>query len=274
MLALHIAAGIGHIDVDHRLVGGFQLTFDQAVVDQEVAHAALADGQAGRGRGAAAAEFGGDEGLALGLHRGVVEPSGVELEHHHRVGRAEGYRTAQAGTLLLQIVEAMGGSEGHDIQGAATGVQVERDVAHRHQHAGEVVGDLAGHAAVGVAGEAAVEVATVQRRGALAGFRRRHVHHRHDDHPPVHITRLQTVGEFHQCGDALVLVTMVAAGEQRRRPFAVGDHGDRDHHRTPGGLVHRDRQLEKTVLHALGVEVDAGADRTGTQGCGHANSPH
>ena len=54
---------------------------------------------------------------------------------------------------------------------------------------------------------------------------------------------------------------MIAAGQERRRPLAVPDHGDRDHHRTPRRIVARIGQAQEAVLHAVLVVVDRRSDR-------------
>ena len=155
----------------------------------------------------------------------------------------------------------MGGGERQQVQGAAAGVNVQRQVAQRHQIAGEVVGDALGEGAGGAAGKGAIEVALVDRRGAGAVEHRRVVHHRHDDHPPANVLGAQTARQLEQGGDAFVFVTVVATGEQGGGAVAVAHHRDRNHQAAPGGVVVGVRQLEKTVLHTVAVEIHGGGDR-------------
>ena len=136
---------------------------------QQVADAAPGDRHGLGAGGAAAAELGGDEGLADVLGGGVEHADGVDLEHLHREGRGEGGDGGQGAGLLRLVGEEVGGGEGQEVEGAAAGVEVEDDVGAGQELARHVVGDLLGDGAGRAAGEAAVEVAAVDRRGAGAG---------------------------------------------------------------------------------------------------------
>jgi hypothetical protein len=155
-----------------------------ADVVQHVAQAALGDADR-KGRGAAAAaELGSDEDLAAALSLGVEHAEGVEFQHDHGVGRVEGLHGRRAARLQVGGVrQAMAGRVGHELQRLAARVQVDDDVGQRQQCRGDVVGDLLGDGAVRRAGEQAVQVAAVDRRGALAGADRRVIHHRQQDDP-------------------------------------------------------------------------------------------
>src|SRR5699024_2053096 len=62
----------------------------------------------------------------------------------------------------------------------------------------------------------------------------------------------------------------IAASEQCGRPLAILDDADWNHYRAPGGLIHRNRQLEIAMLNAIGIEIDGGANRAWT--LAHKNS--
>src|SRR6218665_2861221 len=85
--------------------------------------------------------------------------------------------------------------------------------------------------------------------------------------PPLHNTlrppppgAARGAPQSRQHDGPFVLTAMVAAGEQARRPRAVANHGDRNHHRAPCGSIVRMRQFEKAVLLAVGVEIDRRRD--------------
>ena len=122
-------------------------------MDQEVAHPAPRDGDRAGGRRAAAAEFGGDEGLAERLDRGVEHADGVDLEQLHRIGRVEGAHRRDAARPPAPTGRPVRGGEGQEVERLAAGVEIEHDVGHRRQRAVEVVGDLLGGRAVGRARE-------------------------------------------------------------------------------------------------------------------------
>ena len=66
------------------------------------------------------------------------------------------------------------------------------------------------------------------------------------------------VGQMLQRDRAFVLVAVVGAGQDRARAIAVSGVAERQHNRTPGGVVTRMRYLQKTVLQAIAFEVDGG----------------
>ena len=93
---------------------------------------------------------------------------------------------------------------GDIFQRAAAGMQIEAGLAARQKHAFDVVGDHLGRRAVGVAREAAVEVAAVDRRDTSA---------RHDGvqvriprlpapYEGFNVTETTMVGEFYTLGSA------------------------------------------------------------------------
>ena len=161
MLALHVAASIWHIEVHLPAFGHFYTALYQAIMNQEVAHATFGNGNALRRRGAAAAQFGRHKHLALALAGGVEEFFGIQLKHHHGVRRTKRFSPFQGGLLLSFVIQHVGSAKRQNIQRAAARVQVEHHIAHGHQHAGEVVGNLRGHRAVRVARKAAVQVAFI-----------------------------------------------------------------------------------------------------------------
>ena len=104
----------------------------------------------------------------------------------------------------------------------------------RQDAAIDVVRDHRGDRAVPPAGEGAVQVDLVDRRDAGAGKHRRQIQRRDQDHAAGDRVGLEAAGELHERDRALVLVAVIAAGEEERRPGAVPDHHDRHAHRAPG----------------------------------------
>ena len=82
---------------------------------------------------------------------------------------------------------------------------------------------------------------------------------------PVEVGRVEGAGEVEEGDRALVLVAVVAAGEERGRAGGAADDGDRDHDAAPGAVVAAVGQAQEAVARAGGVEVDGGGDRRGRQ---------
>src|SRR4051794_7022701 len=129
----------------------------------------------------------------------------------------------------------------------------------------EIVGDLFRHRAVGPAWKAAVHIALIDRRRARARPEGRVIHRRHDDDSAHNISRVERTSEFVKRQRALILVSVIAARQECRRSLAVADDTNRDHHRTPGGVVAAVGQAEKAVLDAVTLEVDGRRDRRWAQ---------
>ena len=111
-----------------RVGGGLGGACEDAGVAQEVADAAPGDRDGLGAGGAAAAELGGDEGLAHGFGGGVEHADVVDLEHLHREGGGEGGDGGEGAGLLGLVGEDVGGGEGQEVEGAAAGVEVEDEV--------------------------------------------------------------------------------------------------------------------------------------------------
>lgn len=122
------------------------------------------------GDGFAAAEFGGDDEFALALgFRGEEAGTGDVGIEEAEVGE-EGF----GGGELGGIIDLVGVGAGYEVEAAAASVEIDDDVGEGEENGREKVGeDLAG-GALGVAGEAAVEVAAVEggeaRRGVGGGW--------------------------------------------------------------------------------------------------------
>ena len=95
---------------------------------QDVGDAAPGDGDGLGAGGAAAAELGGDEGLALRLGGGVEHADVVDLQHPHREGGGEGFDGGERAGLLGLVGQDVGGGERQEIKGLAAGVEVEDEV--------------------------------------------------------------------------------------------------------------------------------------------------
>ena len=139
-------------------------------------------------------------------------------------------------------------------------MQVAHQVRQRHQIVLDVVGDLLRHRAVRVAGEAAVQVALVDRRGAPPGHRGGEVGGGQDDHTAPDARRVERFGQVAQRDLALVFVTVVAGHEQHGRAVAVPQHHDGDRDEAVGRAVHRMEQPQEAVLAAVLGEIDLGDD--------------
>jgi len=139
-------------------------------------------------------------------------------------------------------------------------VKIEHEIALRQQHTLNVVGDLRGRAAIGVARKAAIEIAFVEWRGAHSGHRRREVRRRQDDDAAAHLLRFEAADQFAERDLALVFVAVVAGHQQDSRAVAVLDAGNRDRDPAIGRAVHRIGQPDKAVLFAIAVKIDFGGE--------------
>ena len=149
----------------------------------------------------------------------------------------------------LRLALGAAGEGARDVhQRAAAGMQVDGDVGHRQQHRLDEMRDHLRRPAIGIAGEGAVEIALVDRRGAHAGHRRRVVGGGQDDDAALDVVGLEAPRQLHQRDLALVLVAVIAGDQQDGRTLAVLDAGDR--HREPaiGRAMHRMRQAQKGRL--------------------------
>jgi hypothetical protein len=139
-------------------------------------------------------------------------------------------------------------------------MNVDHGIALGQQHRLDVVGDHRRRAAIGVAGEAAVQVEPVDRRIARAGTRCRRVGRGQDDDPAGDLFRPQGMSELAQGDLALELVAVVAGHQQDGRPrtIAQADDGNRDP--AIGRPVDRVRQAQEVGLPPVAVEVDFSGD--------------
>ena len=152
----------------------------------------------------------------------------------------------------------MRGGIGQEIKRAATGVEIEHEIGHRHKITRDVIGDLFGDRAIGPAGKGAVEIAAIDRRGARTSPEGRIVESRQDDHPAPDCGMSEVACEIKKRDRPLILVTVIATHEKRRRPLAIPDDTDGDHHGAPGRLIPRIGQPQMAVLHAVHRIIDSG----------------
>ena len=172
----HEVRGIGAV---HQACGGrLRRTLDHAEVMQQVAHAALGDGDRGRGRRAAAAELGEQEHLAQLLDRGVEHAQAVELVDDDAERRAKRQHRRPGARHLIRILEHVHAAERQEVQGLAAGMEVDHGIAQRQDAPGHAVGDHLGDGAVPPAREGAVQIDLVERRHARAGEHGRQVERR------------------------------------------------------------------------------------------------
>ena len=224
---------------------------------------------------AAAAQLGVeiDDAPALGRRRQRARLA-LQGLHQAAIRRAEGGDQRQRGGAPIGIVGPSRMSVRDVLQRAAAGMQVEAILAARQEHAFDVVRDHLGRRAVGIAREAAVEIAVVDRRDAAAGHDRGIVRGREHDQPTVEQRRIERAHQLHQRDLALVFVAMVAGDQQHRRAVAVGSDGDR--HRDPaiGRLVRGMRHLQVAVPQPGLVEIDGGGDAGHAAARARAHSSH
>ena len=88
---------------------------------------------------------------------------------------------------------------------------------------------------------------------------------------PVRSRGVEGAGEVEKGHRTFVFVAVVAASEERRRPWNAADDGDRDHDGPPGTVVAAVGQAQEAMLRARGVEVDRGDDRRRGQRHDHVN---
>ena len=234
---------------------------------QHPAHAALGDLQDIRHHRAAAAHLGQDRDHILargGGGRGAVLGAGRE---HEADRRAEHFH--QVIDLLAFLRRAaLPAHHGRQIvQRGAAGMQIDQIVAIGQQHRFDVMRDDRRRRAIGVAGERAVEVALVDRRGAQPGMRGGIVRHRQDDDAALDVLGLERAGQFRQRHLAFVLVAMIARHQQHARTVAILDADHRDRQPAIGGAVHRMGQPQEAGLLAVLGKIERGRDTAGPCGC-------
>ncbi len=208
-------------------------------MDQKVAHPAIRNRHPFGGGRAAAAQFGGDECFAGFLDHGVKHADRIKFEHHHRIGGSKGLHGGNAAGFLFLVFKDVDGSKGNEVQRLAAGMQIKDDVGFGHQMAQNVIGDFLCHRAVGLAGEAAVKVALVNRRCPRCIEECREVHGGQDDDAPMDFGGREFAGQFEQRYQSFVFVTVIAAGQKGGRSIAVANDRNRDHHSPPRGIVTR-----------------------------------
>ena len=195
---------------------------------EHVADAAPADRERlGRHR-AAAAHLGADGDQPGPASGGSRRARFAEIADHHRERRVEGARRRDALAMELDVVGRLEDGARADGERRAAGVQVEEGVAARKHLVADERGDLLRHAAARIAGKRAVEVAAVDRRGALAGDDRVHVVRRHEDEPPLDRAGIEVADQLADDDRPFILVAVIAALEDDGRPFPVLDDRDRN----------------------------------------------
>jgi len=200
-----------------------------AAIIQQTTNPGLGDFQDRRGDLPAAAQ------LRADMHDVVAQrAAGQGLVAALHADREEADRRAEQIQHFDHLIELLGilvlacESAGDVVQRTAAGMQIEGEIGAGQQFAFDVMRDLHGRRSVGIAGEAAVQIAVVDRRGAHPGHHRREIGRRQDDHPALDVARLQLAAQAHEGDLALVLVAVITGVQEHRRPLAVADHGDWD----------------------------------------------
>ena len=141
---------------------------------------------------------------------------------------------------------------------AAAGMEVEAVVEARQQGVLDPVGDLLGDGALGIAGIEAVEIAVVDRRGALAGHGGGEIGRRQDDQPALDILGLERAQKVAEADLAFPFVAMRARLQEHAGSVAVLEAHDGDRNPAIGRAMHRMRHAHEAVRLALGQKVDVG----------------
>ena len=242
---------------------------------QDIAQPALHDRQRGRRHLAGAAKLRPQRQLARPLHpthQRAVRPGPVAAARHVSQRRAECLQQRQMLSMALGVGALLDQRAGHIHQRRPAGMQVAHHIGQRDQHVLDEEGDLLRHRPVGIAGEAAIQIALVDRRCPGARHCRRKIRHRQQDHPPLYPRRVQRLGQVAQRHLPLILVAMVARHEQGRRANAVFDHHDRDRDEAVSRAMDGVKQSDEPGLPPLRIEVDLG-DQARAGGFGHSRTP-
>jgi len=149
--------------------GGLGAGEDGAGKDAEVAkdvrEAGLRETMNAGGDGFAAAKFGGDDEFALAFgFRGEEAGAGDVGIEKTKLGE-KCFRGGELG----RVIDPVRVGAGDEVETAAAGVEVDDDVGEGEEDRGKKVGEDFAGSALGVAGEAAVEVAAVKRGEARGG---------------------------------------------------------------------------------------------------------
>ena len=227
-----------------------------AEMRENAADAAAANLQRGKRDGAATAHFGSHRGKAGATGGSRRRPAVAVIADYDDDGGAERLDHRHVAKMMGAIRDRFQHGARQDVERGAAGMQIEKSIAARKDLADDVVGDLLGDRTGRIARERPVEVQSVDRRRPQA---RRHgvdVDGRHEDETALD---LRGIDLAHQVADGdrpLVLVPVVAAFDDHRRTFAVGDHGERHARHAPGVVVRRVRNHDEADLLSGPVEID------------------
>ena len=99
------------------------------------------------------------------------------------------------------------------------------------------------------------------------------MHRGQNNHPALHVFRLQCARQIERGDLTFVFVAMITRGKQHRRAAAVGHHHDRNGDRAPAGIVARLRHPQHAELFArFGViDFDDDARFIGVDSAVHAS---
>jgi len=140
----------------------------EAEVAEDVREAGLGEPMDAGGDGFAAAKFGGDDEFALAFgFRGEEAGAGDVGIEKTKLGE-KCFRGGELGGVIDHVRVGAG----DEVETSSAGVEVDDDVGEGEEDRGKKVGEDFAGSALGVAGEAAVEVATVERgeaRGSVGG---------------------------------------------------------------------------------------------------------
>src|SRR5579863_9710123 len=134
-------------------------------------------------------------------------------------------------------------------------MEIEKGVAQGEQDVVHQSGNLQRGCAVGIAGEGAVQIEAIDRRSAAGGPHGRQIDRRSKDQSSRDRARIEIANHLTEDDRPFVLVAMIAALEDHRRPVAIFDYGEGDPDHPPGVIVRRQREQEEADLLSVLLEI-------------------
>ena len=132
-------------------------------MDEKVADSPLGDANGFCGCGFFSSEFSRNENLSHFLCGAVVHPCRVDFQQHDAVGGIEGLYGIGTTFFLFFVFQLVGGTEGDEIQGLASGMKVEHPVRHGQQGPLEIICNFLGDASFWTPGKGTIHIAGIDR---------------------------------------------------------------------------------------------------------------
>ena len=184
--------------------------FEHSGVDENVAQSGFGNAVDIGGHAFAAAEFGSDDrfSLVFGFDGEESGPSDVGIEEG-KIGSPREH-SAKHSTALFVVGHEVHVGTRDELHAAATGVDIDDDIAEGEEGGAEEVRDLAGDRAFGVSWERTIHVHAVEWREASGGASGGEVQGGDEDNATAHLAGFEFAREVHGRDLALVFVAMVA----------------------------------------------------------------